>query len=407
MIVAIAAIGGGLMLLERLIPSLVLPKSRHWWKRVIFLNLIQLGIVLLGGITWDIWLQKRSLLTLSSNLSAPVGGLLAYVIVTFAFYWWHRWRHNINFLWTSLHQLHHSASRIETITSFFKHPLEITLNSIIIGSITYGILGLSLDAVAWLTLFTALGEYFYHMNIRTPHWVGYFFQRPEMHRIHHQRGKHYNNFSDLPIWDQLFGTYENPKDSDVLCGFTSKRENRFWDMLCFRNVSSSTPPTFSLDWLRKIAPYVLIGIGALQMLGYLTNIKAVRGMGFATVASPLPLVFSHFRGTEPFSSQFYLDIVYQDGRLHSQKINPELYSRLKGPYSRRNVYGAVMAFGPGFQSVDEKQLWTDVMSFGLCHEEGILQDFGINDPIEKAVIRVKLNSKKENNEWKKEISCSN
>jgi hypothetical protein len=31
------------------------------------------------------------------------------------------------------------------------------------------------------------GEFVYHMNIRTPEWLGYFIQRPESHRVHHLR----------------------------------------------------------------------------------------------------------------------------------------------------------------------------------------------------------------------------
>src|SRR5690606_17003560 len=123
------------------------------------------------------------------------------------FYWWHRARHDVNFLWLALHQIHHSPARIETITSFYKHPLEIVCNSLIIGFINHVILGVGLEGAAWTLLFSAVGEYFYHMNIATPRWVGLFFQRPEMHRIHHQLGRHYHNFSDIPLWDALFGTY--------------------------------------------------------------------------------------------------------------------------------------------------------------------------------------------------------
>ena len=67
--------------------------------------------------------------------------------------------------------------------------------------------------------------------------MGYFFQRPEMHRIHHQRGKHYYNFSDLPIWDMLFGTFKNPKKMDEACGFKPEREEKLMDMLIFKNVN--------------------------------------------------------------------------------------------------------------------------------------------------------------------------
>jgi sterol desaturase/sphingolipid hydroxylase (fatty acid hydroxylase superfamily) len=83
-----------------------------------------------------------------------------------------------------------------------------------------------------------MGEYFYHMNIKTPHWIGYFFQRPEMHRIHHERNKHFNNFSDLPIWDMLFGTFKNPKEMNDECGFKPEREKKLFEMLTFKNVNN-------------------------------------------------------------------------------------------------------------------------------------------------------------------------
>lgn len=104
------------------------------------------------------------------------------------------------------------------------------------------LLGLSMEAAAWSLLFASVGEYVYHMNIRTPHVMGYFFQRPEMHRIHHQVGKHYNNFSDLPVWDILFGTYENPKTVNTPCGYKPDREIRLIDMLLFKNVNNPYLP---------------------------------------------------------------------------------------------------------------------------------------------------------------------
>jgi len=239
MIPLIIGIGVFLMILERIVPDQKLPHVKGWWTRVIIINVLQLGIVILGSYTWDIWLKQFSLFSLSTQLSALTGGLVAYFIVTFVFYWWHRWRHDINFLWLTFHQLHHSPQRIETITSFYKHPAEIICNSILIGAINFLILGLSIESAAYCILFSSIGEYVYHMNIKTPHWMGYIFQRPEMHRIHHERNKHYNNFSDLPIWDMLFGTFENPKVRDMECGFKPEREKKLVDMLGFKNVNDN------------------------------------------------------------------------------------------------------------------------------------------------------------------------
>jgi sterol desaturase/sphingolipid hydroxylase (fatty acid hydroxylase superfamily) len=70
-------------------------------------------------------------------------------------------------------------------------------------------------------------------------WVGRFFQRPEMHRIHHQYQRHRNNYGDLVIWDILFGTYENPPRVDCRCGFDPEMEERLPDMLLWRDVHAT------------------------------------------------------------------------------------------------------------------------------------------------------------------------
>lgn len=238
MLPIIIAIGVSLLILERIFPDQTLPSVPRWWTRVILINVAQLGVVILGGYTWDIWLKGISFFSLPGHLPAWAGGLIAYLILTFVYYWWHRMRHDINALWLAFHQVHHSPARIETITSFYKHPLEITANSVLTGIVTYGFLGLSIEAAAWTTFFGAMAEFFYHMNIKTPHWVGWFIQRPEMHRVHHRRGYHYKNFADLPVWDMMFGTFENPKVNYNECGFRPEREQQLTKMLLFRNVNN-------------------------------------------------------------------------------------------------------------------------------------------------------------------------
>ena len=76
--------------------------------------------------------------------------------------------------------------------------------------------------------------------MRTPRWVGWFFQRPEMHRIHHEHGRHRNNYGDIPWWDMLFGTYENPpRVGWPPAASTTRREQRLGDMLPCRDVHRS------------------------------------------------------------------------------------------------------------------------------------------------------------------------
>ena len=89
------------------------------------------AIVVLAGYSWERWLSSWSVFHLSNLVGRMAGGLIAYFIATFVFYWWHRWRHEVGFLWRGFHQIHHSPQRIEVITSFYKHPVEMVVNSVI------------------------------------------------------------------------------------------------------------------------------------------------------------------------------------------------------------------------------------------------------------------------------------
>ncbi len=222
--------------LERLVPGWTLPKVKTWPVRVVLVNVIQLGVVFLAGLTWEKWLSSISLFDLGQKMNPWAGGALAYFFATFVFYWWHRFRHTSDFLWLHFHQIHHSPRRLEVITSFYKHPVEMIVNSVIGSVLVFTILGLSPEAGGVYTFFTAIGEFFYHTNVKTPRWVGYFFQRPEMHRIHHKFGYHKNNYGDIVWWDILFGTYENPETFDATCGFDPEREESLGLMLRFKDV---------------------------------------------------------------------------------------------------------------------------------------------------------------------------
>jgi sterol desaturase/sphingolipid hydroxylase (fatty acid hydroxylase superfamily) len=249
LIVVIVLIAVGFIGVERLWPANALPRVRAWYLRVFLINAIQGGIVLLAGVTWDRWLNQASLLNLQDRFDVVSQAVVAYVLSSFIYYGWHRWRHTSAFWWRVCHQLHHSPRRIEVLTSFYKHPVEITLNSVLSAAIAYALLGVSIQAAAIYTGMAAVAEFFYHWNVRTPRWLGAIVQRPESHRVHHRRAYHTNNYADLPLFDMLFGTYENPRGPIEECGFTEDREERLDDMLVFRDlhdsaVASSSPLHF-------------------------------------------------------------------------------------------------------------------------------------------------------------------
>jgi hypothetical protein len=71
--------------------------------------------------------------------------------------------------------------------------------------------------------------------------VGYLLLRPESHRIHHKYRHHTQNFADLPLWDWLFGSFHNPRTDAVptRCGYEDWREDRFDDIVAFRDVHAT------------------------------------------------------------------------------------------------------------------------------------------------------------------------
>ncbi|WII71635.1 sterol desaturase family protein [Bdellovibrio sp. 22V] len=220
---------------ERVFPGRVLPHSKNWYLRAILINLVQLAMVGIAGLTWNKYFREYTLFHVGGWPSPALEGFFYWFIGTFVFYWWHRLRHT-NGWWLIFHQLHHSPSRIEVLTSFYKHPVEIAADSILIGFIIYTVFGGSAEAGAWYALYAATGEYFYHANIKTPRWFGYFIQRPEHHSIHHQLGVHKYNYSDITWWDRIFGTFKDTDDFASRCGFPEMNETKIKEILLFKDV---------------------------------------------------------------------------------------------------------------------------------------------------------------------------
>jgi sterol desaturase/sphingolipid hydroxylase (fatty acid hydroxylase superfamily) len=219
-----------MILCEMTHPGRRWPQVAGWWLRAILLNLVQVGAVFLAGVAWDGWMVSHRAWS-ADRLGVLGGAIVGYLILTFIYYWWHRWRHEFGFLWRWLHQVHHSPQRIEVVTSFYKHPFELVSNSVLSSAICYLVVGLGPEAASGTVLLTGLAELFYHWNVSTPYWLGFIIQRPESHCVHHQEGLHSYNYADLPLWDMLFGTFRNPRTWQARCGFGPDRERRLGAML--------------------------------------------------------------------------------------------------------------------------------------------------------------------------------
>ena len=223
------------LVLERVRPGRPLPHVRGWYGRALAVNAVQMGITLGLNRVWNHWLSGHSLGGLRALHMPALEGFVAWFTGTFFFYWWHRLRHRDGF-WRIFHQVHHSPARIEVVTSFYKHPIEIMSDALLGALVLYPLLGVSLAGAFWNNFFAATAEYFYHANFRSPPWLKYIIQTPELHSVHHELDVHRHNFADLPIWDRLFGTYKDADQFAARCGFPRENERHLAEMLVFRDV---------------------------------------------------------------------------------------------------------------------------------------------------------------------------
>ena len=135
---------------------------------------------------------------------------------------------------------------------------------------------------------------------------------------------------------------------------------------------------------RNILAGGLLVLGVLQMVGDLTGVAAVKGIAAATAASPAPKVFSAVRGLETFSTKFVLEWTDARGTEWSMPLTPQVYARMRGPYKRRNIYGAVLAYGP----VLPAELRDPVLRYAVTGEAPLLREVGI-DPAGVTDVRVR------------------
>lgn len=209
--------------------------DRRWLIMATLLGAATVGVTLTLGYVLADAISANAVFTTSGVLADGLVGVLSFLLTSFTFYWWHRATHYSDLLWRVFHQLHHSAKRVEALTAFFAHPLD-TAAAVLISAISsYGILGASPLAAAVALLITGTFDLFLHSDLRTPPWLGYVVQRPEMHTVHHQRGHHAQNYG-LPVWDLLFGTWCNPTERRQDLGFDTDKSTRLTDMLLWRDV---------------------------------------------------------------------------------------------------------------------------------------------------------------------------
>jgi hypothetical protein len=117
---------------------------------------------------------------------------------------------------------------------------------------------------------------------------------------------------------------------------------------------------------------ILLALGLAQMTFDVLGLRAPKAVAAASGASPAPKVFSAVAGFETYSTRFAVE--WRDAAgAHRREIDADLYARLRGPYNRRNVYGAALAYGPVLaENEATKPMLDAVLAHALCGEAPLL-----------------------------------
>jgi sterol desaturase/sphingolipid hydroxylase (fatty acid hydroxylase superfamily) len=158
--------------------------------------------------------DRYRLHTFAAGDAAP--WLIAFVVVDFAYYWWHRLSHEVNVLW-AVHVVHHQsedynlavALRQAVGSSFTSLPFYLPLAFLGVPTVVY----------ATVSAFSTLYQFWIHTEL-----VGKLgplelvLNTPSHHRVHHAVNPRYldrNYGATLIVWDRLFGTFAEEREAPV------------------------------------------------------------------------------------------------------------------------------------------------------------------------------------------------
>jgi sterol desaturase/sphingolipid hydroxylase (fatty acid hydroxylase superfamily) len=163
--------------------------------------------------------------------------VLAFLLLDFADYAFHRLSHRSRVLWL-LHSVHHSDTAVDVSTNLRHHPVHV-LATILWKIVAVAAVGAPiLLAMVRETLVMVVAQ-FHHAAIAWPGWIeqtiGWVFVSPRAHWVHHSPidGETDANFgTGLVLWDRLFGTYVDPTRPRVeRFGLNALRDQRWQSAL--------------------------------------------------------------------------------------------------------------------------------------------------------------------------------
>lgn len=133
----------------------------------------------------------------------------------------------------------------------------------------------------------------------------------------------------------------------------------------------------------------LLALGSAQMVADVLGWQDLKGLAAATQMSPAMRVFTAHQGYETHAARFSLHWQTTDGRNQELLLTPSSYRDVGGPYNRRNVYGAALAYGPLLRTDPALlALQGSVLDYAFCVPGPLRMELGI--PADAMDLRVQV-----------------
>jgi len=136
-------------------------------------------------------------------------GCSAFFAVEFAYYWLHRFGHEIRWMWAS-HSVHHSPTSI-TFSGAYRLAVTGIFSGMFVFFLPLMILGFSPKMIFTIFALNLIYQFFLHTElIPKLGFLEKILNTPSHHRVHHAINEQYidkNYGGILIIFDRMFGTY--------------------------------------------------------------------------------------------------------------------------------------------------------------------------------------------------------
>ncbi len=178
---------------------------------------LTVGVVNLGVLSLSRALWTYRLVDLGSGWLGWSVGMLGW---DFAYYWAHRWQHEIRFFW-SAHVNHHSSTHYNFATALRQPWVPLMF---LVAFPPLALAGVRPSMILVSGGLNLIYQFWIHTELvdRMPRWFEFVFNTPSHHRVHHGSNVQYldrNHGGVLILWDRLFGTFE-PEGEAVVYGLT-------------------------------------------------------------------------------------------------------------------------------------------------------------------------------------------